>query len=110
MKSKRSKACDIKPAVRKRVLERDGGCCILCGTPRNLQIAHFVARSEGGLGIEQNLVIACVDCHYEMDQTKKEIREPKRNEARCYLKSKYPDWDEKRLKYDKDSWKWKNQK
>ena len=30
-RSKQSKACDISQAVRKKVWERDGGRCIICG-------------------------------------------------------------------------------
>ncbi len=50
--SKRSKACDISPKVKKKVWERDNHCCIICGSPYAMPNAHYIARSQGGLGIE----------------------------------------------------------
>ena len=31
--------------------------------------AHVISRANGGLGIEQNIVTACLDCHNRMDQS-----------------------------------------
>ena len=56
-KSKMSKACDISPKVRKEVMERDGCKCVICGRNDLLQIAHFVSRARGGLGIAKNLAV-----------------------------------------------------
>lgn len=97
-RSKRSKACDISDKVRKEVRERDKNACIFCGVYGS-QVAHFVGRSQGGLGIPQNLILACVSCHYRLDQT--DNRESMKEYAREYLKSKYPDWDEEKLYYRK---------
>ena len=33
--------------------------------------AHVIPRSKGGLGIEQNIVTACLECHRKMDQSSK---------------------------------------
>lgn len=98
MKSRRSKTCDISNEVRKIVRERDGDACIFCRMYGS-QVAHLIARSHGGLGIPENLVLSCVECHYKMDQTDK--REQYRNFAREYLKSKYPDWNEEDMYYKK---------
>lgn len=67
--SKRTKAVSITAKVRKEVYNRDNGCCVLCGTPRNLQTAHYISRARGGLGIPQNLVMLCCECHFKYDQT-----------------------------------------
>ena len=50
--SKRSKACDISPKVKKKVWERDNHCCIICGSPYAMPNAHYISRAQGGLGIE----------------------------------------------------------
>lgn len=97
MKSKRTKACDISPKVKNAVWERDNHYCVLCGNPAAMPNAHFIPRSQGGLGIEENIVTLCNHCHREYDATtnRSEIRE----ELGLYLKSKYPNWDEKNLYY-----------
>lgn len=96
-KSKRTKALEIPPRVKKKVLERDGWC-IWCGR-QGLPNAHYIARSQGGLGIEQNILTLCPDCHRRYDQTvhRKEMREYFRN----YLKEQYPNWDESTLIYNR---------
>lgn len=63
---KRTKACAITQAVKKKVYERDRGLCIFCGRPGD-PVAHVVPRSKGGLGVEQNIVTACGSCHAAMD-------------------------------------------
>lgn len=100
MASKRSRACDISPKVRKAVLERDKKC-IICGAIYGLQIAHYISRARGGLGIPQNLAAMCVKCHGEMDNGK--YHKEHQNAFREHLKAHYEDWNEKELYYDK--WK-----
>ena len=99
MGRKRTKALDISPAVKKAVWERDGGHCIICGRHEAAPNAHFIARSQGGLGIEQNIVTLCMDCHNRYDNS--EARKWYRTAIRHYLMSKYPGWDEKELYYTK---------
>lgn len=31
--------------------------------------AHVISRASGGLGVEQNIVTACLNCHRLMDQS-----------------------------------------
>lgn len=97
MITKRSRACDIPQSVKKIVWERDGGCCIRCGNPQAMPNAHYIPRSQGGLGIEENIVTLCQECHREYDQSssRPELREYIKN----YLKRKYPNWEEKNLIY-----------
>ena len=99
MKSARSKACDITQAVKKRVWERDEQRCIICGNHQAMPNAHFIPRSKGGLGIEQNIVTLCAECHSMYDQSSR--REIYKNYIRNYLKSKYADWSEENLIYKK---------
>lgn len=102
MKSKRSKATDIPKKVKEAVLKRDGGRCInKCGRP-GIPNAHYIRRSQNGLGIEQNVVCLCTQCHHDYDNGFK--REEIGNNIKNYLKSIYGDsWNEKDLVYDK--WK-----
>ena len=45
MKSKRSKATDIPMSVKKKVFERDHGCCVVCGNSYNVMPdAHYISR------------------------------------------------------------------
>lgn len=69
MKSERTKALAISAKVKKIVYERDGGRCVLCGSSQGLPEAHYIPRSAGGLGIEENVVTLCRKCHNRLDQT-----------------------------------------
>lgn len=99
MKSKRSKACDISPKVKQAVWERDGKYCVNCGSPEAMPNAHYIPRSQGGLGIEENVITLCCNCHtlYDQSSQRSEIRSKLKN----YLKLLYPDWDESKLTYRK---------
>lgn len=96
--SKMSKACDISPKVRQEVIDRDK-CCIICGRYTGLQVAHYISRARGGLGISKNLALMCVECHgqYDNGHQHKEIEKAFRE----HLQANYPDWDEKELIYKK---------
>lgn len=102
MKTKRAKATDIPQKVKKVVWERDGGCCVICGNNYNVMPnAHFIPRSKGGLGIEENIFTACTrltenDCHYKFDEYGVGVEKVKE-----YLMSIYPNWNEDDLKYKK---------
>jgi 5-methylcytosine-specific restriction endonuclease McrA len=98
-KSKRSRACDIKKSVKDKVWERDKNRCIICQSPFAMPNAHFIPRSKGGLGIEQNIVTLCQECHHITDQT--EHRQFMLEKIERYLKSKYDDWDKEDLIYRK---------
>ena len=94
----RTRACAISKKTKLIVYQRDGGKCIFChrgGLPE----AHYIARSQGGLGIEQNIITACRICHDKMDNSTERKRMLK--EAADYLRSCYPDWNEKDLIYNK---------
>lgn len=96
---KRTRALDIKEAVKREVWERDNHCCILCGSPYAKPNAHYIPRSQGGLGIVQNVVTLCFDCHNRYDHTTE--RKAVREQIRAYLDGCYLDWDEQKLYYKK---------
>ena len=97
MKSKRAKACDISPKTKQIVWDRDGQRCIFCGSPYAMPNAHVVSRGKLGLGIEQNVVTACLNCHRKMDQTihRKEMLE----KANKYLDAIYGERNTEDLVY-----------
>lgn len=96
--SKRTKALAIKPKVKAAVEKRDGGACIFCKKPGKGE-AHFIARSQGGLGVEENLLTVCRPCHDKLDNSTN--RKNMIAEAREYLKNIYPYWEESLLIYKK---------
>lgn len=75
----------------KTVWERDKHKCIYCHCEVPLACAnsHYIKRSHLGLGIEENIVTACHNCHYLYDfgSNIEEII----NYTKQYLKSKYED-------------------
>lgn len=96
-----SKACDISPKVRIKVIARDNCECIICRRFSPLQVAHYIGRAQGGLGIEQNLVTLCAYCHADYDNGKH--RADYGEYIRNYLKWTYEDWNEDDLVFKK--WK-----
>ena len=99
-KHRRTKACALTPQLKALVNARDFGRCIICGAPGQPN-AHYIPRSQGGLGIEQNIVTLCPFCHMEYDNGSKRREYGER--IRAYLQGIYKDWDEHKLIYDK--WK-----
>ena len=98
-KSKKSKACDIPLKVKNIVWSRDNKRCICCGNSNASPVCHFIPRSKLGLGIEENIVTLCSVCHRNFDQTAN--RPEYREYIKCYLKSKYLNWNEEKLVYRK---------
>lgn len=98
MKSRRAKACDFTREAKAAIHERDHGLCILCGKPGQPN-AHFIPRSQGGLGIEENGLTLCWPCHQKYDNSP--ARPVLKEVFRGYLMEFYPGWDEKKLYYDK---------
>lgn len=106
MKSTRSKATDISESVKQRVWERDGGRCVVCGSHIAMPNAHYIPRSKGGLGIEENIITLCTSmtpnhCHERFDKGTQKEREQIRKIIRSYLQEKYSNWNEEDLVYHK---------
>lgn len=99
MKTKRAKACDISKKVKDRVWERDGHRCIICGSYQAMPNSHYIRRSQGGLGIEENIVTMCQQCHRMYDQGPE--RKLIADYTERYLRRNYPDWNPEKLIYKK---------
>lgn len=96
---KQTKATSIPASVKKAVMERDGGYCIVCGRPGS-PWCHYISRAQGGLGIPENIVTLCSPCHSRLDQS--DERAALKEALAGYLRSKHPGWDEKKLIYRKE--------
>ena len=93
-------ALAISDNTKRIVFARDSGLCVWCGRI-GLPEAHFIPRSKGGLGCEQNILTLCRVCHMRYDEGDQWERENMRLRFREYLKDKYPGWDESKLYYRK---------
>lgn len=106
----RTRALAISPEVKRAVADRDKAgdwpCCIYCGSPAPTDrptaysCAHYIARSQGGLGIVENILTLCPACHREYDSTTS--RNEMRQYFKAYLEHKHPGWDEKALVYKQE--------
>lgn len=87
----------ISQEVRDAVYNRDSydgwPCCAYCGKPRGIEVHHYIERSRGGLGIEENLICLCKRCHTRVHQGDTELQ----NFVREYLSEHYDGWDENNL-------------
>ena len=103
--------------VKKRVWERQKGRSLFSPySPITVEecCCHFIPRSKGGLGIEEN-VFGCVQRPWKNEHlmfdgnilgSANVSREQMRTVVRNHLRSKYKGWNEKKLvyrKYETDS-------
>jgi len=104
-KHRRTKATDIPQEVKDAVFERDGRRCLWTGQPveRYCANAHFIRRSHGGLGIEQNILTLSPEAHRRFDQGTKAEHDEMYEFFRNYLSVYYTDWGwtEEKLIYKK---------
>ena len=110
--SRRSKACEFSTLAREVIKNRDGGC-IFCQMKYHMPaeddygkhifgIMHYIPRSAGGLGIEQNGAIGCQYHHSMLDNGKEGLRPEMLGLFSEYLKQHYPGWSEETLRYVKN--------
>lgn len=104
----------IPASVKAAVAQRDssGGrpaTCIICGRPGG-PWCHVVPRSNGGMGVEQNIVTLCNRCHIAFDEGLfiKELkplgfesREDIKEYIISYIKRFYTDWTPESVTYRK---------
>lgn len=103
-KSKRTKACDISDNVKREVWERDGGVCVICRIRPGSPNMHYVRRSDGGLGIKENVCCGCYICHNEYDNGYNKdinLREHHGQIIKKYLNECYPDFKDEDRYYKK---------
>lgn len=83
----------------------DYPACVICyrhapiDAPYAWSNAHFIPRSQGGLGVERNLVTLCPDCHRNFDHGRHRAEYARK--IQNYLMSKYADWSVDKLVYRK---------
>lgn len=94
-----TKATAISAKVKANVWKRDLGRCVLCGSVNAGPHCHYIRRSQGGLGVEENIWTGCDSCHRKFDS--EGTKGPLHGEVKEYLKGWYPDWDESNLIYKK---------
>lgn len=106
--NKRTKALAIPKTVKEAVFKRDNERCVICGSPLGEPVAHVVRRSQGGRGIEQNIVTLCHMCHKAYDEGtnlwrfgKGATRESLYCHLVAHLKGFYPDWNRSDMIYRK---------
>lgn len=103
--NKRTRKLDIPPKVKKEVFLRDEGKCVICGNDYNVMPnSHFIKRSQGGLGIKENVFTACTNftnnkCHERWEHHK--CSEQEKDKVIAHFKALYPDWNEQDLYYTK---------
>lgn len=108
-----TKWTDIPTSVKATVALRDcangPATCIICGAPGGPH-CHVVRRSQGGMGVEQNIVSLCGPCHYAFDEGYGlsrlkplgfESREQIKEYIHDYMRGFYPDWTPESVRYKK---------
>ena len=109
---KRTRKLQFSAGERKKIIARDNGKCIFCengyftkcGSDFLLSIKetmHFVPRSAGGVGVEQNGAIGCKYHHEMLDNGSSGRRREMLDFFEKYLRGKYPGWNREALIYKK---------
>ena len=99
-----TKATAISRKDRAIIHERDGRQCINCRRPDRIELAHYIRRSQGGLGIPENVVSLCKKCHEAYDSAKtKVLKEYHQSRIKRHLDKHYPGFsDEDRVYKNKN--------
>ena len=105
--NKRTKALSITWATKKKVYERQHGMSLFSNKPISINecCCHYIPRSKGGLGIEENIVGMTPQEHMIFDNnligSHKEESDRMRIRARNHLMEHYEDWKEEKLIWKK---------
>ena len=54
---------DVSTSRKKKIIERDGGCCLVCGSTYKLEVDHRIALMNNGDNSDENLGTLCDSCH-----------------------------------------------
>lgn len=111
MASKLARAREFSSKERNKIKQRDK-ICIFCKMNYHTEhvtwyaqqltsIMHYIPRSKGGLGIEQNGALGCMVHHEMLDNGNQGRRTEMLDIFRSYLRGHYPDWNEENLIYKK---------
>lgn len=112
MQSKQAKEHQFDQKTQMKIWNRDRGC-IFCtmeykrpvGVKSYMlevkDIMHYIPKSAGGLGIEENGAVGCRYHHHMMDNGNQGAREEMLQMFADYLRGKYPNWDEVKKTYSK---------
>lgn len=94
-KGNQTKATHIQKGVKPKVHARDNGRCIFCGVEvgETLANSHFIPRSKYGLGIEENIMTNCNDCHKEWHRFNNGKDNGMNVKAVEHFKKCYPGWE-----------------
>ena len=107
-----TRAKEFSTKTREVIKERDKTSCIFCKMGYHMKsttqagylmksIMHYIPRSQGGLGIEQNGAIGCQYHHELLDNGNKGLRGEMLELFKEYLQEHYPNWNEQDLIYKK---------
>lgn len=110
--NKRTKKLQFSANIMKRITERDQDQCIFCARSYHMECKdpflyrirehmHYINKSAGGLGIEENGALGCKYHHMLLDNGNKGLREEMLGIFKDHLKAHYPEWDEEKLRYRK---------
>ena len=72
---------DVSEKTKKEVKDRDGGCCLVCGSKRHLEVDHRIALMNGGDNSKDNLGTLCDSCHNAKTRLDYKIRKQRRKVA-----------------------------
>lgn len=114
MKKKKSNKIgyNFTKEIAERIFERDGRQCLFCRLGYHMEcksemllgipdIMHYINKSQGGLGIEENGVTGCRYHHGLLDNGHLGLRDEMLEMMETHLKEHYPEWDKSKLVYNK---------
>ena len=71
----------VSEKTKREVKERDGGCCLVCGSTYQLEVDHRIALMNGGDNSKDNLSTLCDSCHNKKTRLDYSIRKRRQKEA-----------------------------
>lgn len=110
--TKHTKQLQFSSKTKKAIYQRDGDQCIFCRMHFHMEgtsnlayelkdCMHYINKSQGGLGIEQNGVTGCRYHHSLLDNGNKGLRDQMLKIMQNYLEGIYPGWKKEDLYYNK---------